>query len=274
MNYLVLLFFLIPLSTNAKTVTCKKGKHQCGVQFPIFNHQESLSRRVSFGANSNYQSFWTDDYFQINKLFGSTDCGEYFKSRSTSAMLGWRHLPETDLIELTGYVHRHDINNSGLNFEHAPLGLISRFETQDLFIQTMGEHYLFGANENQYLLMKRGCRNGKFKGRFINTWFGGQRKAPASINMTFSKISQTKPKFPIELNLVDRQTNCSLNDPIDFLATHESRVWDYFIGHCQKRMLILYEGCNRLATSSSNSAVTWNSENSKLGLKFRIDCSE
>ena len=125
---LILIYVLLFSSTllEAKSITCKKGKNACGFQFPIFHHKKSIAREVVFGSNTDYQVFWNDTYNQINKLFGATDCGEYFDARKNSAMIGWRHIKSTNNVELTGYVHRKSTNDNGKNYLHAPIGIVER----------------------------------------------------------------------------------------------------------------------------------------------------
>ena len=148
----LLIFSLAASASHAATITCKQGKNSCGFRFPIFTKGASYTENeVRFLDNTDYQRLWSDRYDQINKLFGATDCGEIFDARKNSALVGWRHIKGTQEIELTGYVHRASAMQNGVNFRHAPLGIVPRSTKSQVRIETLTNHYLFNLNGQNLL---------------------------------------------------------------------------------------------------------------------------
>lgn len=268
---LVVISLLTTHIAQAATITCKQGKNSCGFRFPIFLKGAAYTENeIKFLDNTDYQRLWSDRYDQINKLFGATDCGEIFDARKNSALVGWRHIKGTQEIELTGYVHRASAMQNGINFRHAPLGIVPRSAKSQVRLETLGNHYLYNLNGQSLLLMKRECSGKSLAGRHVNTWFGGQRTAPADLKIELNRKNQIQPKFPLTLRIADQDQMCSISNPENYLAQHSSGIFAQLRQKCQKNLRVQYLNCNSFVSNSSGQG--WASPNSIASLNFSVKC--
>jgi len=251
-------------------ITCFKGGHTCiGIEDVPYSHS-AIQGKFTFKEGTNYQEYWSQPNSQVNKLFGATDCGNYIPSRENSAMVGFRHLPGTDLIELLGYVHREDAYRNGVNFRHANIAVIPRNQAVDLKISVTNSWYRFSANGNRETLMKRHCSDSTFKGRKIGTWFGGQLKAPVKVQIGHKKIVGVVSQFPKHLNLMDEDKLCQKGlDPIDYLVKHESGIYTAFKNECAGKLEVQALGCDANIETDRYSGT---SDNSDAGFRYLVTC--
>lgn len=262
---------------QAKTVTCKKGKHRCkkaGLPWPV--KVDFRGKKIAFKQNSDYQKFWEDaPYLQVNKLFGLTDCKTYFSSREKSAMIGWRHLGG-DQIEILAYVHRPDIKNSNKNFYHAPIAITRKNQTNKISISNKNSYYIYQSDMKNYTVFKRACSDSKMRGRQINHWFGGQRTAPANIKISdnsFSKSEynrESKGVFPKTVRLAGKDI-CEQSNPLNYLEQHQSQIYQQLQRECGRNIQVEFEGCHRNVADREDQV---QSRNSLASLTYQINCTQ
>lgn len=259
------------IAAHANVMTCRQGKNSCGFRFPIFLKGASFAEnQFQFLDNTNYQDFWDDRYDQINKLFGATDCGEIFSARVNSALVGWRHIKGTNNIEITGYVHRSNIMQNGVNFRHAPIGIIPRSLASSARVETLGHYYLYNLNSKNLLLMARGCSDQSLRGRHVNPWFGGQRSAPRTLSIDLNHTNSLQPQFPLTLRIADQDQMCKIGNPENYLVQHDSGLMGLLRRYCSKTVKIRYLNCNNYVSDSSGSG--WNSPESIASLNYSLQC--
>ena len=267
-------------------VTCKKNSHSCGSKIELFRSRK-MTRKVSFLENTDYQRHltpnWPVQYDQINKTFGVSDCGNYIVNRKDSALVGWRNIYGTNLIELTGYVHRESVRDSlGNNFRSSPLGIVRRNDPNAITIEAMSNYYLYTLRSNKMLVMERqnGCAS-DIHGRYINTWFGGQKPAPETLRLSVERTSQPPVQFPISLKISDDEVCKSKkpSDPLHYLDTHASGIMARLSSECQNSKGSIkkqYLSCDALATGKDDNekdAIPYESPNSIPGLNYNIECA-
>lgn len=92
------------------TLTIHKGKHRprfWWLQLRIWHNKKSISRKVTFGSNCNYDLPGDADDLDVNKLFGLG----YFWNKKESARFGWNYNKLTNKIDLFAYYHLNGVMN-------------------------------------------------------------------------------------------------------------------------------------------------------------------
>ncbi len=255
-------------------ITCFRNKHTClGIaNTPYF--KPDISGEFTFKSGTDYQNAWSQPDTQVNKLFGATDCGDYIPSRENSAMVGFRHIQNTDTIELLGYAHREDAFRNGYNFRHASLAVVPRFQAVKAKISVMGSYYRFQTDGASDLIMKRYCGDSKFNGRKIAAWFGGQKPAPQDLHIDHSTGASIGVQFPRNLQIMDQDGLCSKRiDPIAYLKDHDSGIYSVLNSECgQGHLLVKVLGCDGRRVASDPNAPQENSAASDPGFRYWIEC--
>jgi hypothetical protein len=249
-------------------IQCFKNKHVCVgiINTPVV--AKFVSGKFSFNDGTDYQNYWDAPYEQVNKLFGSTDCGEVLESRENSAMVGFRHLANTNNIELVGYVHKEDADRNGYNFRHAHLMVVPRMQATDIKIEARNGFYKFSAGSSNDLIMKRFCDTKRLNGRKISTWFGGQKTAPVNLRIGHGQAGNMENNFPKSLRISDQDDLCkSSEDPLNYLKNHSSGIWKDYETSCQGTLQVNFIGCNRQMGRSVGQ-----SENSEGAFQYEVDC--
>jgi hypothetical protein len=252
---------------DGSLIQCFKNKHICMgiVDTPVV--AKSVSGKFSFNEGTDYQNYWDSPYGQVNKLFGATDCGEIIQTRENSAMVGFRHLPNTNSIELVGYVHKEDADRNGYNFRHAHLTVVPRMKEIDLKIEAVSGYYKFSAGSSHDLIMKRFCDTKRLNGRKISTWFGGQKPAPVDLKIGHGSLKSMNSTFPKNLRISDQDNLCkSTEDSLSYLINHQSGIYNEYKASCSGTLKVNFLGCNR---NFDNGNV---SENSEGAFVYTVDC--
>ena len=254
-------------SLEGDLIVCPKNQHICFGILDVPERRESITDDFTFQDGTNYQNYWTTPYAQVNKLFGVTDCGDWIQNRDNSVMVGFRHLPGTEEIEILGYVHRQDAYRNGVNFRHASLALIPRYQKMRVTIGVLGGYYRFTADGHSELVMKRYCSDSTFKGRKISPWFGGQKVAPVTLKIEHQANQGRKSEFPKTLQIMDQDDLCSKGlNPLNYLKNHDSGIYSKLESECAGTLRVQGMGCNSKRSDGSLS------ENSDPGLRYEVSC--
>ncbi len=162
---------------------------------PIIKRVERLSYEVTFDKSAMYD-LGSFDQFDWNKLIGVK--ANYFSPRKNSLMVGWRWNITKQCIQLTDY--RHDSEGTALYNDNGildiPLKDISKpfkIEIYEGFIEEEKHGAVIGiclriiANnsktkvERKFFDLPTLLKSSKWW--VINSWFGGNRRAPQTIKI-------------------------------------------------------------------------------------------
>ncbi len=224
---------------------CYNGQHACVgfADLPFFDSE--IRYQFSFDDGTDYQTKFSPPNTQVNKLFGSTDCGTIAPATTDAAMIGFRHLAGTNQIELLGYAHNERNMANGLDFRYSHLLTVPRYQTVNLGIRVLNGYYSFRANSNDEVIMERFCSQGIFDGRIIDTWFGGAAPAPQDMEMKINDISKMPAGIPQNLSIADHDGTCGdIADPIANLKNHPSGIYAQYQGQCSKTLKVVYGRCS------------------------------
>jgi hypothetical protein len=159
---------------NGKTYTIKKGKHSSGTHLGLFKGR-TLKVSFQFDDSAIYTSRSPENQFDVNKLFGFTDC-DALDPQNNSARFGWRWDPSRNRIIILGYVDYRGIHTS------EELGTASPGEVSEGTIALENGRYAFYYKGNR-VEMNRNCSRSKMTGFKLYPYFGGQETAPHRIRI-------------------------------------------------------------------------------------------
>jgi hypothetical protein len=157
--------------------TIEEGEHSSTVQIAPF-HGTQIKFKVIFNETAKYTSVDPINQWDVNKLFGFSDCNS--QHHENSARVGWRWL--NDKLELLAYVY---VNGVETNEKICDVNFDEEIYCE---IVDMGEHYKFIVNDST-VTMNRGCSNkgGLFR-YYLFFYFGGDEKAPHDITVKIKEI--------------------------------------------------------------------------------------
>jgi hypothetical protein len=113
-----------------------------------------------------------ENVFDINKLYGFSDCGSMHQENS--ARVGWLWNGKT--IELYAYCYSGSIRKSAL------LGTAAIGEPVELGISVQSQQYVFTCNGSKSGL-PRNCASNSIQGYRLYPYFGGDETAPHDIHV-------------------------------------------------------------------------------------------
>jgi hypothetical protein len=155
----------------------QKGSHS-----PIFNvealQKSDLSFYAIFDSSAIYTSKTPENQWDINKLYGFSDCND--SHHTNSARIGWRWLNEN--LEIHGYVYQGGVRASFF------LGNVTLGEPHFYSIKLLSDVYSFQLNNNPPIETVRmnGCEKGFYYKLF--PYFGGDERAPHDILISINEI--------------------------------------------------------------------------------------
>jgi hypothetical protein len=128
--------------------------------------QSSLYFSCIFDSNCEYVTDDPLNQYDINKLYGLSDCGTYHKRNSVR--FGWRW--DGTSIEINSYVRVDGV------FKFSKICNVNVNEPNDYSIVIFTDYYLFKVNDIEYIVDK----NCNYEGKRYKLWpyFGGDEKAP------------------------------------------------------------------------------------------------
>ena len=150
---------------------------------------ESLEISAYFDQSAQYD-LGDDDQFDVNKLYGVSDCGTLHMKNS--ARMGWRWNLQTRKLEILAFTHVNGVFDFKLIGE-AKLNQSYRYQIQ---LSSDKSSYLFSFNQYQ-ISMPRGCQDTVISGYKLYPYFGGNKAAPHDIRIKIAEQNE-KANFSLE----------------------------------------------------------------------------
>jgi hypothetical protein len=137
-----------------------------------FTNEDSLRFIAIFDSTCIYSTTIPENQYDINKLYGFSDCDSIHLINS--ARIGWRW--SDDSLRLFGFVH---YNGNILSKEITTASIGSQV---NCFINCDSDKYTFTVN-NSYVELPRYCADSTYRRYFLYPYFGGDEKAPHEIHV-------------------------------------------------------------------------------------------
>jgi len=155
----------------------RKGSHfSSGNSFTQL-HQKELRFQVIFDSSAIYKNIRPDNQYDINKLYGFSDCSTLH--HENSARFGWRWNGKS--VELHAYCYLDSIRYDRL------LDTVSIGRTTELAIKLLPWQYGFEINK-ETRFVPRHCSSTIIEGYRLYPYFGGDETAPHDINIRIKEL--------------------------------------------------------------------------------------
>jgi hypothetical protein len=160
----------------ATNFVIKKGGHESSPRsVQVFNSTGmSFSARFDKSAVYEFSGSAANDQYDINKLYGFSDClTDHMKN---SARFGWNWV--NGQLQIHAFVHRDG------KFYYKKIGVahLDRFYDYNIKLSSDRKKYVFSFN-GQQVEMERGCSKNKATGYRLYPYFGGNQVAPHKITI-------------------------------------------------------------------------------------------
>jgi hypothetical protein len=156
-----------------KVYTIQSGAHYSDQNTPAtFNGKSSLAFDVVFDSSAIYATQNPENQYDINKLYGFSDCGT--PHQENSARFGWGWV--NNQLQLHAYCYVNGERISQL------IGSVPFHTVQHCKISVSGNTYVFQLN-NSTVTMKRHCNSSNIDGYRLYPYFGGDETAPHKISI-------------------------------------------------------------------------------------------
>ena len=162
--------------TGFRTYTIKEGNHSSRRSYTT-TKTNRLQFQAIFDESAIYQSIDTNNQYDINKLYGLSDCKD--QHTKTSMRLGWRWL--NDSLEIHWFQH---VNN---NFSFAKISTIN-LNTIVNFSIIFDENYYYVSVDTDTTTIDRPCNNQSIRRYYLYPYFGGDETAPHDIKIKIKSI--------------------------------------------------------------------------------------
>ena len=151
--------------------TIKKGDHYSTYKTELLQNHV-LSFEAKFDNTVDYQTKTEENQYDINKLFGFSDCNSHHQQHS--ARFGWRWV--ADSVEIFAYSYVNGERISEL------LGRTAPFQADRYQLMLTDSAYVYQFNEKEYSIPRtRSCDQGVYY--LLFPYFGGDETAPQDINI-------------------------------------------------------------------------------------------
>jgi hypothetical protein len=164
-------------SKNFVEYIIRKGNHYSEGNNYAIMHQPDIRFQVIFDSSAIYKTRRADNQYDINKLYGFSDCGTLH--HRNSARFGWRWNGSS--IELHAYWYSDSTRYSSF------LDTISIEYTTELGIKILPGNYLFQVRNKSYLF-PRTCNSINIEGYRLYPYFGGDETAPHEIKIKIREL--------------------------------------------------------------------------------------
>lgn len=131
-----------------------------------------LKFAVKFDSSAIYQTSDAENQYDINKLYGFADNGDFHQQ--FSARFGWRW--SDGALRLFAYTYNNGVRDS------KELGTVAIGEEVHCAIKVSGEQYVFTLND-KVETMSRLSTTEKGKGYQLYPYFGGDEAAPHEVRI-------------------------------------------------------------------------------------------
>ena len=159
-----------PTDANGfRIYTIKKGSHYADNRETGEIKTTKLSFSVLFDSSAVYQTIDPVNQFDINKLYGLSDCNS--AHHSNSARMGWCWV--NNQLEIHAYGYKNGLRNSEF-ITAIPIG-----KPVDMSIEMNDSTYLLKVGD-KFAELPRGC-SGQGSGYKLFPYFGGDETAPHDI---------------------------------------------------------------------------------------------
>lgn len=162
-------------SKSSATYLIKKGQHSSTNAIRKIS-DASIKMEITFDSSAVYTTVKPENQGDINKLFGTSDCGS--QHHANSARFGWRWY--NDRLEIHAYTYVNSVRSSKL-VSTVELG---RPYTYELLFED--DQYVFKLNDVR-VVMPRNC-TGNSNGYMLYPYFGGDETAPHDISITMHTL--------------------------------------------------------------------------------------
>jgi hypothetical protein len=154
-----------------------KGNHYA--QANVFKqlHRNELRFQVVFDSSAIYQTIKPENQYDINKLYGFSDCETMH--HENSARFGWRWNARS--VELYAYWYNDSTRH------HQFLDNVSIGQTVELAIKALPQQYQFSIKKATYLF-PRNCSSTLVNGYLLYPYFGGDETAPHDIRIRIKEL--------------------------------------------------------------------------------------
>lgn len=130
-----------------------------------------------FDSSCIYTNRDPKNIYDINKLYGFSDCGTLH--HENSARVGW--LWNGKAIELHAYCYTDSLRNNKL------LGTVAIGKPAELSMSVQANQYIFTYNGTQ-TTMPRHCNSSSINGYRLYPYFGGDETAPHDIHIYIKEL--------------------------------------------------------------------------------------
>lgn len=155
----------------------QKGNHYAeGSTFKQIHHTE-LRFEVVFDSSAIYENIKSENQYDINKLYGFSDCNT--AHHENSARFGWRW--NGNSIEIHAYWY-----NDSTRY-HQFLDTVSKENPYELAIQILPQQYGFEI-KNRTRFVPRHCNSATMEGYRLYPYFGGDEAAPHDIRIRIKDL--------------------------------------------------------------------------------------
>lgn len=155
-----------------RVYTIKEGKHRSVTKYKT-TYEDSFEIDVIFDENASYETVDPINQWDVNKLWGVSDCGN--RHSENSIRFGWRWNLQNEAMEIMIYRRMHS------NFEFKSLGFVNLGETNTMAMHINHDSYELCLN-GECDTMARPCSQ-TFKKYFLYPYFGGDETAPHDITI-------------------------------------------------------------------------------------------
>jgi hypothetical protein len=159
-----------------------KGKHGQSLRFTELS-DDFLSYDVIFDSSAIYRNIDPVNQYDINKLFGFSDCDAFH--HVNSARFGWRWGTDTDSTGLLVYAYNYVNESRNIRY----LGQVELMKPYRYYLILEEENYLFYIEgiTDEIVSMPRGegCERGLYY--LLFPYFGGDEVAPQDITIYWKR---------------------------------------------------------------------------------------
>jgi hypothetical protein len=249
MIYLYLLLYSIA-SFSGDYIIQKGDHYSTPRKIEIFRGKE-LKFKAQFVGQADYD-FGDIDQYDVNKLYGTSDCGG--THQENSARFGWRWL--NGKLEILAYTHI----NGGFDFKLIGEAKINQVINLGISISNDNSQYIFEMN-GKTVTMARGCRESIMSGYKLFPYFGGNKSAPRDFHIQLEDHLK-KANFSLESIYPNPTADQHINLKINLI---EDLKIGFFVYDVQGR-LVFQKGAEEYTASDEPIIIPLTFENLSHGL--------
>tara|TARA_B100001769_G_C22109478_1_gene599865 strand:+ start:2952 stop:3494 length:543 start_codon:yes stop_codon:yes gene_type:complete len=158
-----------------KDYIIKKGNHRSVCKYKT-TYNENFKLEVIFDESAQYQSVDPINQYDVNKLWGVSDCGQgHMKS---SIRFGWRWLNDT--LEILWFKHQFG------EFDFETIATVEINQVNNLELNISDTEYTLSVN-GVSKTTPRSC-SGVYKKYILYPYFGGDEVAPHNIKIKLKGV--------------------------------------------------------------------------------------